>query len=155
MLGPVYVYVAMIPRREKTADQLMKQLRATLVQRFGELPPDKGAAKTTVPRGRPAQDAQVVKGVSPWQPHTTADLEGGTVAWQKIIALGPQTIQYYDKENNVKKMILRGRYILYLRSTEDYHIMIAWRALWQIDEKVQMEKLADACVGTVRVGEAE
>jgi hypothetical protein len=155
MLGPVYVYIAMIAQRERTADQLMQQLRGTLVQRFGELPPDEEADTTTAARGRPAQHAQLVKGVGPWQPHTTADLEGGTVTWQKITAQGPQTIQYYDKENNIKKMILPGRYILYLRSTEDYHIMIGWRALWQIDEKVQMEKLADTCVGTVRVGQAE
>ncbi|MDH3716622.1 MAG: hypothetical protein OES79_00750 [Planctomycetota bacterium] len=154
-LGPVYVYVAMIPRRSKTADQLKKQLRATLVTRFGELPPDEEAAKTAATRRRPGQNAQLVKGVGPWKPHTTANLDGGTVAWQKIIAQGPQTIQNYDKENNVKKLILPGRYILYLRSTEDYHIMIAWRALWQADEEVQMEKLADTCVGTVRVGEAE
>ncbi|NIL99017.1 MAG: hypothetical protein GTO53_13705 [Planctomycetales bacterium] len=94
-------------------------------------------------------------GATRWQEHTAPNLDGDMETWQKITATGSQNFQYYDQQGEVKKEIQFGRYLLYLRSTDDYHIMIAWRASLPVAQQVLLEKLADICVGTVRVAQEE
>ncbi len=156
---PVYAYLALLPRDQKTTDQLTKELRAQLVQQFGELPSDQETDQAGEQAGGAAAPGRATAagaaGATRWQEHTAPNLDGDMETWQKITATGSQNFQYYDQQGEVKKEIQFGRYLLYLRSTDDYHIMIAWRASLPVAQQVLLEKLADICVGTVRVAQEE
>ncbi len=152
---PVYAYVALLPRSQQTSEGLKGSLRAKLVEQFGELPPEK-EPDPAGGRGGPGQpQARRVAGVGPWQPHTTPTPDGDTVDWEKITAIGIQDFQYYDQQGRVRKEIQFGRYLLYLRSTDDYHVIIAWRASLPAADQLSLEKLADICAGTVRLAQEE
>lgn len=156
LLRPVCVYLAIISSTDGTLDELKDDLRAQLVAHFGELPEEEEVPKTFNTRTKVAPPA----GVSAWEEFAAPSIKGGTVDWEKLTAHGVQTFQYYNQEDNHKRdevldKTLDGKYILYVRSDETHHVMVAWRTLLTVDEKMNIEKLADASVGTVRVGTGE
>lgn len=79
----------------------------------------------------------------------TAD--GGEMTWKRLKATGDQFwVSYEDKV--ARKKVYPGGYWLYLHSTPDYHVLLAWRCSQAVADTIGLEKAAGPCAGSVKVG---
>ena len=131
---PCYLYIAYVEKRgdkgEKSlsAAAMEKKLREELVKKFGK------------------------KDVTEWETVELPTPDGGTTTWKRLKATGEQAFFTYEDQNVAQWKADPGVYLLYLRSTPDYHVMLGWRCLPGAVDALDLNTVAAACAGTVKVG---
>ena len=125
---PIYCYLAVYDQPKPSAEKLRESLRAQLVKRF----PD-----TT----------------SPWETRELRTPAGTKETWHYLSASGDQRFHIYGKEGKVDYKVTDGTYHLFFRTIDGRQVMVGWRITRELEDEVDLARLATASVGTVRLGE--
>ena len=125
---PYYCYLA-IDKNQSTAAAQEKKLRDILKKKFPE-------------------------GTGGWETVSVPTPDGKNMTWKRITGKGDYLFfRYPQARETIKttKKNYKGTYLLYLYPGPGYHVMIGWHCGDKVVKKIDLEKIAQATAGTLRM----
>ena len=135
---PIYVYFAVSPVDSIEQEGLLNEIRQALVEAENEKNDPNAEDPDTIIKTKKFKVSEE------WEDLTLP--AGGGKQWKRLQVQGEQLFDCVPEP-----AMLDGRFDVYVHSDDNYHVVVAWRAPTNVDDKMDFMKAGEISLETLKV----